>query len=81
MLKVMKKQDEYLNPEMRAFAKKRKKNIPYVDLTDKSFQDHRGKDIPQSDGESSADERCTHLAFLTPAPSFGDKSGDEENFD
>jgi hypothetical protein len=81
MFKVMKKQDEYLNPEMRAFAKKRKKDIPYVDLTDESFQDRRGKDIPHSDGESSADERCTHLAFLTPAPNFGDKSGDEENFD
>ena len=48
---------------------------------DESFQDRRGKDIPHSDGESSADERCTHLAFLTPAPNFGDESGDEENFD
>ena len=81
LFKIMKMQDEYLNPEMRAFGKKRKKDIPLVDLTDDNFLDQKGKDIPQSEGESSADERCTHLAFLTPAPSFGDKSGDEENFD
>jgi hypothetical protein len=77
----MRKQDKYLNPEMRAYAKKRKKDIPYVDLTDENFQDSRGKDIPHSDGESSADESCTHLAFLSPAPNFRDESCDEENFD
>jgi hypothetical protein len=77
----MRKQDNYLNPEMRAYAKKRKKDIPYVDLTDENFRDCRGKDIPHSDRDSSADESCTHLAFLSPAPKFGDETGDEDYFD
>jgi hypothetical protein len=81
LIKVMRKQDNYLNPEMRAYAKKRKKDIPYVDLTDENFRDCKGKDIPHSDRDSSADESCTHLAFLSPAPKFWDETGDEDYFD
>ena len=79
LFKILKKQDEYLNREMVAPGKKLKKDIPLVDLMDD--KDPKGKIIEQSDEESSADEGCTHIAFLTPAPTFGDESGDEDNFD
>ena len=82
LIKVLRQQDNHLNPDMRAYAKKRKKDIPYVDLTDENYRDCKGKDIPHSDSDTSVDENypCTHLAFLSPAPKFGDETGDEDFF-
>ena len=59
-------------------GKKHKKDITLIDLTD----DNHPEGIVITELESSEDEKeCTLLAFLGDPRTFGDESGDEENFD
>ena len=85
LIKVLRQQDHYLNPDMRAHIKKKKREIPYVDLTDENYRanDHKGKDISHAESDTSVDENypCTHLAFLSSATKFGNETGDEDFFD
>ena len=74
----MSKHDEYIHPDLVKQGRKPKKYIPLIDLTNDSHP--KGTEI--TDSESSEDERdCTLLAFLGEPKTFGDETGDEENFD
>ena len=83
--KVLRLQDHFLNPDMMAHPKKKKSEIPYVDLRDDNYRVNnlKGKDIPHTKSDTSVDEDhpCTHLSYLTNAVSFGNETGDEEFFD
>jgi hypothetical protein len=76
--RLLSKHDEYLHPDMVKQGKKHKKDITLIDLTD----DNHPEGIVVTELESSEDEKeCTLLAFLGDPRTFGDESGDEENFD
>ena len=58
LVKTLRIQDNYLNPEMRAYPKQKKKHIQYVDITN----DNMEETIPHTDSSTSEDEfkKCTH---------------------